>query len=292
MRTALTALLLAASVLAGAESASGTLVSSAVDWVQGVLSIEVSVPLGSSPAALPRQKAEAEERLDAALPAAFLESMAPLAVDSLSTLGELAAGDRALLARLGAWRAAGRKEDVRLSRDFSRLVARWTFPFYGDKGLVAAFGPSDPLPMERRLGYTPSRTFSGLLIFAQGALPAVGKAKEEHVRPAVFPRLLDEGMRPILTRAMCDPAALRKWGMVGYAASLDDGPVRARAGVMPLRTVARAVFGKNGCDIVIPEDAVRQLFSREENIAILREGRILVVYDGPGAPEAPAATGE
>jgi len=264
---------------------------SSVDWKRGALVVEISVPLSSSgtTSALPRLKAEAEERLDAGLSAAFLESMAPLPVDSLSTLGELAAADRTLLARLGGWKASGRKEDVRLSRDFSRLIARWTFPFYGDQGLVAVFNPSDPTPVRRRLGYVPSRTFSGLLIYAQGSLPAGGKAKEETVRPALFPRLLDEEMKPIFTREMCDPVFLKKWGMVGYAQSMDEGEILARAGVLPLRTVARAVFGKNGSDLVIPEDAVRQLFSRDENIALLRQGRILVVYDGPAGKAAAAS---
>lgn len=292
MRGALAALFLAASALCAAESAlPGDLRTAySVDWIRGVLSVEISAPLASTGAALPRLKAEAEERLDAGLSAAFLESIGSLAVDSLSTLGELAAADRTILGRLNGWKAAGRKEDVYLSRDFSRLVARWTFPFFGDKGLVAALEPSAPQPMQRRLGYVPSRTFSGLLIYAQGALAAAGKAREERARPALFPRLLDEGMKPILTWEMCDPEALKRWGMAGYAQSLDEGQIQTRVGVLPLRTVARAVFGRNGSDLVIPEDAVRQLFAREENIALLRGGRILIVYDGPAAP-APVQTG-
>jgi hypothetical protein len=66
--------------------------------------------------------------------------------------------------------------------------------------------------------------------------------------------------------------------MVGYAASIDDAAT-LRAGALPLRLAARGVFGDHGTDIVISTDGARQLLSLAENIALLQEGRICIVYD-------------
>ena len=98
-------------------------------------------------------------------------------------------------------------------------------------------------------------------------------------RPAVFPRLWDEEMNLVLDRSMCHPDALARWGMVGYAQSLDDDVVTLRAGLSPLRLAARGVFGDKATDLMLPIQGVRQLLTLPENIAMLQEGRIVIVYD-------------
>jgi hypothetical protein len=67
--------------------------------------------------------------------------------------------------------------------------------------------------------------------------------------------------------------------MVGYAQSLDDAVVTLRAGPLPLRLAARGVFGDKATDIVLPTQGARQLLTLPENIALLQEGRIVIVYD-------------
>jgi hypothetical protein len=67
--------------------------------------------------------------------------------------------------------------------------------------------------------------------------------------------------------------------MVGYADGIDQHEIDLRTGLHPLKTVARAVFGTRNTDIVIPTEAVKQILSIPENIEILKEGRILVVYE-------------
>ena len=51
------------------------------------------------------------------------------------------------------------------------------------------------------------------------------------------------------------------------------------AGVLPLRLAARAVFGDKATDIVISTDAVRQILALPENISLLQQGRIVIVYN-------------
>jgi hypothetical protein len=110
-------------------------------------------------------------------------------------------------------------------------------------------------------------------------LQAVGTNGVVQARPALFPRLFDENMSVILEKGMCAPEALAAWGMVGYATSLDDPVVLQRAGALPLRLVARGVFGDNSTDIVIPTEAALQLLTLQQNIELLREGKVVIIYD-------------
>ena len=73
-------------------------------------------------------------------------------------------------------------------------------------------------------------------------------------------------MNLVLDRSMCRPDALARWGMVGYAQSLDDDVVALRAGPLPLRLAARGVFGEKATDVVLPTQGVRQLLTLPENI--------------------------
>jgi hypothetical protein len=133
--------------------------------------------------------------------------------------------------------------------------------------------------VERRLGFVPSRNFTGLVIYAGGELPAHGKDIRQQVRPAVFPTLYDEDMNPVLSVEMCEPTYLRRWGMVAYAESEDDSLLLERIGAAPLRTVARGVFGINATDLLLPKEAVDRLLVREANRELLSQGRILIVID-------------
>jgi hypothetical protein len=86
-------------------------------------------------------------------------------------------------------------------------------------------------------------------------------------------------MNLLLDKEMCSPQALSRWGMVGYAQGLDDTVVPLRAGVLPLRLAARAVFGDKATDIVISTEGARQLLALPENISLLQQGRIVIVYN-------------
>jgi hypothetical protein len=85
-------------------------------------------------------------------------------------------------------------------------------------------------------------------------------------------------MTLVLDRLMCNPSDLAKWGMAAYVTRMDEGPLVSRIGLSPLRVAARAVFGINSTDVIISTDAVRQLLSLTENIALLQQGRIVIVF--------------
>ncbi len=257
----------------------GLTVRSRVDWTAGSLDVEVTHRLDPSTAAIPRAKADAETDIESRLPAFMIAALSPVVVDSGHTYGDLLGGDPALFSRVSELAGGAERQELFLSGDFTHLVARYALALFGAQGVAAPLYPSIATPLQRRLGWVPTRPFTGLLIYAKGELPAVGSNTVAHARPAIFPRIFDEEMNPVVQKDNCDPEALARWGMVGYATSLDDPVTLLRAGELPLTLVARALFGDNATDIVIPTEGALQLLTLPENMSILRQGRIVIVYD-------------
>ena len=250
-----------------------------MDWDSGVLVVEVTRELDPATDSLPRAKGDAETAIEARLGALLMEALSAVALDSTRSFGDLLSDDQALFTGIRERALLSPRDALFLSADFHRLIVRCSVPFFGEQGIVAALAHGKETPIVRRLGYTPSRPFTGVVISARGKLPVSGKSGEGVLRPALFPRIFDREMNVVLEKAMVSPEAIARWGIVGYAESLEDSVVTTRAGLNPLRIAARAVFGKNFTDIVIPSEAARQLLTLEANIALLREGKIVVVYE-------------
>ena len=257
----------------------GCSVSSAVDWTAGSIAMEVTRALDPSIPSVVRAKQDAETDLEARLPQFLARAVAPLLVDTAHTLGDLLGTDPALFARFTALDLGTRRDQLFLSQDFSSLVARYTLPLFGERGISTPLLPTLATPLHRRLGYVPTRKFTGLLIYATGLLPEAGTGRMTAARPALFPRIWDEQMNLVLEKGMCSPDALARWGMVGYVISPDEDAATLRVGNLPLRLAARGVFGDTPADIVIPTDGARQLLTLAENMDLLRQGRIAIVYD-------------
>jgi hypothetical protein len=278
-------LLFAAAVSVGAARAvsvlsePGSSVTSAVDWTAGTVTMEVTRSLDPSIPSTVRAKQDAETDLEARLPQFLARTVAPLQVDSSHTLGDLLGADPDLFARFTALDLGARRDELFLSQDFSSLVARYTLPLFGERGLATPLLPAQSTPLHRRLGYVPTRKFTGLLIYATGLLPESGTGKMVAARPALFPRIWDEQMNLVLDKGMCSLEALARWGMVGYVRRPDEDAAALRVGNLPLRLAARGVFGDVPSDIVIPTDGALQLLTLAENRDLLREGRIAIVCD-------------
>ena len=226
-----------------------------------------------------RAKGNAAADIESRLPDFLSRAVSALTVDSSHTMGDLLSSDPGLFARWSELGLGGHRDDFFLSPDFSSLVARYTLPFFGAQGISSPLFPSRETPIRRSLGYVATRKFSGLLIHAKGPLPEAGSSRTAVARPALFPRIWDEQMNLVLDRGMCSPEALAKWGMVGYALDPDEDAAVLRVGNFPLRLAARGVFGDKPTDIVISTDGARKLLTLAENIALLREGRVCIVYD-------------
>jgi hypothetical protein len=254
------------------------------DWAQGALLLEVRAKVEPGSPLSPATRFLAERRIDEALPYLCIEALQDVPVDSYDRLADRLKSSGELFRSLSELAASGAvKETAAFSRDLHEVVVSYRLPFFGRNGLILPFVQhQQPLPMRRVLGFTPARTFTGLVILAQGDFPSHGKDLRERVRPALLPRLWDEDMNPVLSPEMCNPDSLKKWGVAAYAYSADEATLQAyaeRVGLQPLRTMARGVFGRNATDILLSVEAARQLLSREPNRELLQEGRILIILD-------------
>jgi hypothetical protein len=254
-------------------------VTGRVDWPAGIISVEVTRALDPATASLLRAKSDAETDIDARLSDLLSRVISPVQVDSSHAFGDLLQADAALYARVNELALGARRTELFLSKDFKTLVARYAVPLFGDAGIVSPLYPTNPAPFRRSLGDVTTRAYTGLIIFASGALPAAGSARAKTARPAVFPRIWDEQMNLVMDKDMCNPEALARWGMVGYAAGLDDAAAELRAGALPLRLSARGVFGDSPTDLIISSEGARRLLALPENLAFLREGRVVIIYD-------------
>lgn len=258
----------------------GMSVTERVDWQQGALILEVALTIDAKEFS-PASRFQAEQQIERLLPGLFMAAVVQIPFDSYRSIGERLKEDEDLFQQLerGAMDSVSKRYS-RVREDLREVRGQYNFPFYGDGGFVAPFiSHSRPYPVERKLGFVPSRNFSGLVIYAKGELPAHGKDIRQEVQPALFPSLYDEDMNLILSVEMCDPAYLMRWGMVAYADSEEDSAFLERVGAAPLRTVARGVFGINATDLLLPAEAVDRLLVREANRNLLAQGRVLIVID-------------
>jgi hypothetical protein len=250
-----------------------------VDWELGLLTVEVSFDLDPLTDSLPRAKWDAETEIEARRLSFLGEAISAIPVDSARSFGDLLSVDPVLRESIRGCALEARRDALYLSSDFRRLTARYSVPLFGEKGIASALAHGKETPVRRRLGYTASRPFTGILIHARGTLPVGGTSAEAVLKPALFPRIFDQDMSLVMDKSMASPETISRWGMVGYADSLEDSVVTTRAGLNPLRIAARAVFGSNPTDIVIPAEAARQILAVSENIEAMRQGRIVVVYE-------------
>jgi hypothetical protein len=136
-----------------------------------------------------------------------------------------------------------------------------------------------PFPVPRILGFVPTRNYSGIVIFAQGEYEQFGKLELGSLMPALFPKIYDEEMNLVLEKSMCDPDTLREWGMIAYSDDLDLKRYSYRVGSFPLTLMAKAIFGTNSTDIIIPSEAAAEILSLEENRRLLSQAKIVIIYD-------------
>jgi hypothetical protein len=262
----------------GAAEQAGFSVQVSVDWKAGALGVTVARSLSPAISATPRAQADAEAAIDSSFLGLLFGAISPVIFDSGHTMGDLLSSNAGFFSWMNSLGSAAVKDRLSLTPDFTTLVAHYTFPLFGNGGIGAPFYPAQDAPIPRRLGYVPTKAFTGLVVYAGDKLPSVGESGERYAAPALFPRLFDQDMNIVLDRSMVKPEILSKWGMVGYTDVIDDNEILLRAGREPLRIAARAVFGTNGTDLVISNEAAHQLLTLSENLEMLKEGKILVIY--------------
>ncbi len=256
---------------------------SRVDWSDGVLMIDVEADIAESTSP-GEARIAAEENLRQIIGSVFCNALYELKLDSYRTVKEAVEKDRTLLAALLELGGKATPLNTYLNTTLDTLTSQYVFNFYPD--IIRVFArhtyPYDPVDV---LEYVPAVEYTGIVIYAKGEYPVHGedpaRKNPEPFSLSLLPKLFDTEMEIIAEARMMDPAYLTGWGTFGYTNSTDYLSHKERIGAAPLFTLARAVFGENRTDLLIPVDAARKILATPANRELVRQGRILVICDIP-----------
>ncbi len=111
--------------------------------------------------------------------------------------------------------------------------------------------------------------FSGLIIDCRG----------HNVKPALSPKVLDESGREVYGSAYVSKEWAVKYGIVGYAKTIEDAAGFERVGENPGKIKAEEASGANSTDVVISKDDAASVRSASKNLKFLSECRVILVID-------------
>lgn len=262
------------------KSSPAAITSHWIDWQRGKFVIQATVETATPHT--PKTRYEAERRVANLIPIVFIEQVADISVDSYQRIGDTYREDGETLERLKELAHSGKKESASYTADMKNVRVTYTFPVFGERGLLSLFvSHRRSYPIRKALGFVPTKGYSGIVIYAKGLYPLYGKAREGSLKPGLFPKIFDEGMKTVVEKEQCDPESLKRWGMAQYSDSLALERFGPRIGRFPLHIIARGIYGKNGTDIIIPTEDAQQILARRENRDLLVQGRILIIVDNP-----------
>jgi hypothetical protein len=221
-----------------------------------------------------------ETQTGLSMPEIFIAASASINVDSLRTVGESVSARKVLLDKFKSLSESGIKTPGYITPDFKSVKVAFIYPFFGDGGLVSCFVTHEtPIRIRRTIGIADTGKYTGIVIYAKGFIPLFAKESSGRLAKALFPAIYDTDMNLVLSREMCEPASLLKWGMALYASSTDEKQFTQRIGVAPLRTMASAIFGTRNTDLVIPVEDAQKICATADSRKLLAEGRILIITD-------------
>lgn len=109
--------------------------------------------------------------------------------------------------------------------------------------------------------------YTGVVIDARGL----------DLRPALFPRLVDEQGRVLYAPEEVDPEAARQHGYVIYARVYDQGPGQTRVGERPLVLRAQRVASATRVDLVLARSEAAQIADYPTMQRLLQRCQVLII---------------
>lgn len=250
----------------------------AEEWDRGVLTWHIALSLDEEASIHPSTRRILEREVETRFPGILIESLYPLLIDSNRNLGEAAAESPWLRSDLAA---LGQRAKVLSSRYHSDMCC-WesvlSVQLYPD--MVELFlTHREAKPPRQRLSLEPVANYTGILIYVERELPIHGLHTRGSLKPALFPRILDEELETVVSASMVDPAVLSKEGMLLYLPLDRIGEAEKRVGTTPLRIAAGELYGRYSSDLVIPQEGAARILSNSHNINLIRAGRIAIIVE-------------
>lgn len=261
-------------------------ITGTLEWETMEISASVALNLASAGIGLPTGRAQAEEFVDADYPRLIRPSLLSIPVDSSSSLQDLIDRGEFSLQSLGAIIRGARRVPPALSTDLSALTASYTIDL--TRLSAALIRHSRPAELTRPLRPLPAASYTGIIILAAEPLPIRGRNTTALAQPCLFPKVWDTNMNLIYERSMMDAGIARSAATVRYVPASSvfrptpsglSPELAELVGGNPLRIIARGVYGIRPTDPVIDREDALLILSSEDNLRLLREGRVAVMVD-------------
>jgi len=257
-------------------------ISGTVEWDKLEINAVVSLDMASAGLKLPSGRTQSEALIASEYVRLIRPGILNLQVDSSSIIADLV--------NRGEWNSyevenialQGRSVPPALSPDFSSLLAFYTLDIDGIS--TALVRHRRPAEIPRTLNPIAAPAYTGIIIIADETLPIHGMKSGALVRPCLFPKIWDAGMNLIFERNMLNPGigtmvryfTQQEIFATGRPSGLSPA-ITAIVGDRPLRIFARGVFGINPTDPIITSEDALLIISSDENRALLREGRVVII---------------
>jgi hypothetical protein len=142
---------------------------------------------------------------------------------------------------------------------------------------------TEPAPPARSIGWVPENDYTGVVIYAAEPLDHFDTGTRTLLEPTLFPGIYyreEDGseLYRLMESVNVLPEYLERWGAIGYTTDPYATSWHERVGNNPLRIMAIGVFGSYPTDPIIRKDEALQLLSTDRNRALLREGRVVIIY--------------
>jgi hypothetical protein len=258
--------------------------SATVNWIEGILS---AVGRGEPPEAYFGDEQGREIALAEAMENARGELMAAISgisIDAESTVADLVEGDRAVRGKLKEMVDKAEVVHQEFTTDGTVQVTAQMSMSGGFSQLVL------PAGIKQIESVKPTNTTSDSQSGKNGVLdtgdvvkgPYTGMivdARGIDIVPCMAPRVCDENGQEVFGPAYASREFAVQHGMAGYVSDMETANQHPRVADRPLILKGLRACGAGGTDIIVSNTDAARLRSAFENLAFLRQCRVMIVLD-------------
>jgi hypothetical protein len=245
------------------------------DWALGRVDSRVTLDVEGMGLSLPSAKTTSYQLIRRYMPSLLKNAYLSIVMDSSHRLGDYLARGELDLGDLNVIIEQGKEKSPIFSQDLRNVIL---FHSVATNDIAKFFVKHEVsrLPSGRAISSV-GKSYTGILIDARGKLPIHGEYINDELIPCIFPKIWDTNMDLLYEKNMVSPESLMKRNIVVYSDTLDETSYSDIIGVEPLRIIARGIFGQNRTDPIISVQDSAKLLSREENLRLLQEGRVVIL---------------
>ena len=273
-----TAILAAFSIIFSAAAQSDRTISSesSIDWTTKTFYSSLSLT-SETGEVNPSARTGMVNQIKMRLPSLIKDPLLSLYVDSANRLSDIVLENTITLEELTEIINNGNSKPAVFTPDMKSINVNHQFELdkVGSLMILHNTPYTSILPIET----VASRPYTGIVIDARGVLSVQGEFVESKAEPCFFPKIWDETMDLIYERNMMDAELAKVQGIVTYSWSDDETLYRDIVGLDPMHISARKVYGANRTDPVISRQDALRILSVPENLALLREGKVVILLD-------------